>query len=221
MCLANPDCSTEPNSSPTLTGVNFTRRLRSAAKFAVCGSSDDGIMSGMMGKLKSTIPKSRRRRRRRRRKPPIDETGAEAVGVAPEWTQLSDSTKSNLPPPPMSSSSPTLTVSSSSSSSSSTSLRCPQASPRSPPVALRLLPTSLLPASAASAPIVCPNPSQGHPSKLRLGRRTPSSAKLLRHWLWLMVLLIASANAYINEELVVQTNKGKVRGVTLKSATQR
>ena len=46
----------------------------------------------------------------------------------------------------------------------------------------------------------------------------------LRHWLLLGVLLIAfaaPANAYINDELVVQTNKGKVRGVTLKSATQR
>ena len=47
---------------------------------------------------------------------------------------------------------------------------------------------------------------------------------LPRHWLLLAVLLIVtvtSAKAYINEELVVQTNKGKVRGVTLKSATQR
>ena len=225
MSLANRDSSTESNRStfcernPAPTGGDSLRQR---------GDDDDGDMSRMLilGRFKCTMPKSRqRRRRRRRRKPPIDDAaaGAEAAAaaaaaaVAAESPRLSESAKSMLPPPLSSSSQSTP-----SSTSSSTSLRCRHSLPKSSPVALRLFSTPLSPITAAAvAPVACPGHPPRHPSGLPSVRRAPSSAVPLRRWLLLVVLLIASANAYINQELVVQTNKGKVRGVTLKSATQR
>ena len=232
MSLANRESSTESNHStfcernPAPTGGYSLRQRGSSTNLAVGGGrsrgrgDDDGDMSRMLmlEKFKCTMPKSRqRRRRRRRRKPPIDDAaaGAEAaeaaaaVALAAESPRLSESAKSMLPPP---------LSSSSQSTPSSTSLRCRHSSPKSSPVALRLLSTPL---SSAVAPVACPGHPPRYPTGLPSVRRAPSSAVPLRRWLLLVVLLVASANAYINQELVVQTNKGKVRGVTLKSATQR
>ena len=220
MTLADPDSSVERD-CPTFCGRNRSaadegskRRGGRRTRLTGGGIVDDGEGEGDASPV--LMQRTRLRRRRRRRKPPVDDSMTEAVpGTALAGTEsprLSDS----LSP----SSSLSLPRSTSSAPSSSTSLFDHPASPKPSSVAARLFST---PPSPATAPAVC-CPSRrppGRPSGLPLGRRPPSPASPLRHWLFLVVLLIASATAYINDELVVQTNKGKVRGVTLKSATQR
>ena len=47
------------------------------------------------------------------------------------------------------------------------------------------------------------------------------SALLLLALLALSDLLLLPVSAYISRDLVVETNKGKIRGVTLKAATNK
>ena len=219
MTLADPDSSVERDCPPFCGRSRSTAdegsKRRGGRRTRLTGGGgivDDGEGEGDASPM--LMQRTRLRRRRRRRKPPVDDSMAEAVpGTAfagTESSRLSDS----LSP----SSSSSLSHSTSSAPSSSTPLFDHPASPKPSSVAARLFSTPPSPATAVCAPS---RPPPGRHPGLPLGRRPPSPASPLRHWLFLVVLLIASATAYINDELVVQTNKGKVRGVTLKSATQR
>ena len=57
--------------------------------------------------------------------------------------------------------------------------------------------------------------------QLRRRLESPVSALLLLALLALSDLLLLPVSAYISRDLVVETNKGKIRGVTLKAATNK